>query len=299
MFSLAHISDIHLAPLPQPSFYDLLSKRMTGYINWKLNRAHGNHHLESIIKDIKTHHPDHICITGDLVNLALKDEFIAARRWLDTLGSPDHISVIPGNHDAYVRSGLSDACDAWEDYMPATGGFPYVRRIGPLAIIGVSSAEPSLPFLSIGRFRPDQAVRLAQILKQTKDEELFRIILIHHPPFRYPGDIKKRLYGIGLFQNTIQQHGTELILHGHTHRASFQTVGTQSIPVIGVSAASSSSTAPHKKARWNLLHISRSHTLWNCVWMERIIQSDGTFSQSDQYELIKNGKNTHFLTKKT
>ena len=38
MFRLAHISDIHLSPLPALSLRELVSKRITGYINWRSNR---------------------------------------------------------------------------------------------------------------------------------------------------------------------------------------------------------------------------------------------------------------------
>ena len=38
MFRLAHLSDIHLGPLPEVSYRELVSKRITGYINWQRNR---------------------------------------------------------------------------------------------------------------------------------------------------------------------------------------------------------------------------------------------------------------------
>ncbi len=38
MFYLAHISDIHLSPLPQPSLFELFGKRLTGYLNWQKKR---------------------------------------------------------------------------------------------------------------------------------------------------------------------------------------------------------------------------------------------------------------------
>ena len=38
MFRLAHLSDIHLGPLPEVSYRELASKRITGYINWQRNR---------------------------------------------------------------------------------------------------------------------------------------------------------------------------------------------------------------------------------------------------------------------
>ena len=39
MFRLAHISDVHLGPLPPVTYRQLASKRITGYINWQRNRS--------------------------------------------------------------------------------------------------------------------------------------------------------------------------------------------------------------------------------------------------------------------
>ena len=38
MFRLAHLSDVHLGPLPDVAYRDLVSKRMLGYVNWQRNR---------------------------------------------------------------------------------------------------------------------------------------------------------------------------------------------------------------------------------------------------------------------
>ena len=37
-FTLAHLSDPHLAPLPRPRLSELIGKRITGYLNWQLRR---------------------------------------------------------------------------------------------------------------------------------------------------------------------------------------------------------------------------------------------------------------------
>lgn len=39
MFYLAHISDVHLSPLPQPSLFELSGKRLTGYLNWQKRKS--------------------------------------------------------------------------------------------------------------------------------------------------------------------------------------------------------------------------------------------------------------------
>ena len=47
MTTLAHISDIHLSPMPDIGWRDLLGKRITGYLNWKLKR-HGELNSETL-----------------------------------------------------------------------------------------------------------------------------------------------------------------------------------------------------------------------------------------------------------
>jgi 3',5'-cyclic AMP phosphodiesterase CpdA len=108
MFRLAHLSDPHLGPLPDPKLLQLFSKRLLGYLNWQRNRSKfmGGNHLEQLVEDMKAQAPDHIAVTGDLVNIALPLEISGARAWLDELGAPDQVSVVPGNHDAYVRGAV-------------------------------------------------------------------------------------------------------------------------------------------------------------------------------------------------
>ena len=105
-YVLAHLSDPHLAPLPQPRWTELLNKRITGYINWQRNRrfVHERAALDAIVADLKAQAPDHIACTGDLTNIALREEFARGRQWLESLGTPENVSLVPGNHDAYVRA---------------------------------------------------------------------------------------------------------------------------------------------------------------------------------------------------
>ena len=56
------------------------------------------------------------------------------------------MTVIPGNHDAYVRSMIEQAAASWGDYMCGDGDaeprMPFVRRRAGVALIGVSTAMP-------------------------------------------------------------------------------------------------------------------------------------------------------------
>jgi 3',5'-cyclic AMP phosphodiesterase CpdA len=101
-FTLAHLSDPHLPPLPKPRLSELAGKRVLGYVNWTRNRHKYQRRevLDALVADMKAQGPDHIAVTGDLVNLALEAEFAPARAWLEGVGPPDRVTTIPGNHDA-------------------------------------------------------------------------------------------------------------------------------------------------------------------------------------------------------
>src|ERR1051326_6221775 len=103
MFVLAHLSDPHLAPLPTPRLMELAGKRVLGYVNWRRRRQliHRREVLDGLVQDLKARAPDHVAVTGDLVNISLPADFAPAGVWLATLGRPHDVTVGPGNHDAY------------------------------------------------------------------------------------------------------------------------------------------------------------------------------------------------------
>ncbi|MAZ16870.1 metallophosphoesterase family protein [Mycolicibacterium poriferae] len=276
-YKLAHISDIHMSPLPGVRSIDLLSKRITGYINWKRNRAA---HMDSdtlvrLVNAMKAGTPDHIAVTGDLTNLALDAEIANAALWLRSLGADSDVSVVPGNHDAYVPGALSKAAAAWRDNMtteapdtPVTSnGFPFLRRRGPLAVIGVNSAVATAPFFASGIFSRRQANGLADLLRKADDDKLFRVVLIHHPPVRNAATPQKRLYGIRLFQSVIREHGAELVLHGHTHLPQRHEIAGPDgavVPVIGVPAAGETPGGRKPAAAFNLFTVEGEKGCWRC-----------------------------------
>ena len=148
LFKLAHLSDIHLSPMPRARRRDLLNKRVIGYVNWHHGPkyVHRRDILDLLTRDIVEQKPDHIAVTGDLVNLGLPEEFLRAAEWLHHLGPPDKVTAIPGNHDAYVRLHPEAGTGRWKPYMEANAAgetlfptppalFPFVRRFGDVALI--------------------------------------------------------------------------------------------------------------------------------------------------------------------
>lgn len=277
-FTLAHLSDIHLGPLPAISARELMSKRLTGYINWHRGRAGtlAEATLERVTHAAAESGADHIAVTGDLTNLALEAELRASALWLEELGPPDRVSAVPGNHDAYVRGALDRVFQAWAPWMTGDDGnapssnedFPFVRARGPVAIIGTSSAVATPAFVAAGRFEGTQARNLRRALDETGKAGLFRIVLIHHPPIRGATIPRKRLYGITLFQSVIAEAGAELVLHGHTHLAQRHTIAGPEgahVPVIGVPAAGQSPGARRPPGAYNLFAIDGVPGRWRCA----------------------------------
>jgi 3',5'-cyclic AMP phosphodiesterase CpdA len=277
MFALAHLSDPHLSPMPRPRLVELMGKRAVGYFNWRSNR--GAHHspdfLSALVADLKHRGFDHLAVTGDLVNLGLPDEYALARRFLESLGPGDRVSMVPGNHDAYVRGTALLHIDLWKAYIAgdepaqdsgiAGAPFPYLRRRGNLAIIGLSTAIPTAPFLATGRLGKAQLLEFERLLKITKEERRFRVVLIHHPPAgkHSPHEI---LTDAKAFCAAVAREGAELVLHGHKHKAMLQKIAgpERDVNVIGVPSASNPGTAPERGGAYNIYRIGGEAGAWTC-----------------------------------
>jgi 3',5'-cyclic AMP phosphodiesterase CpdA len=273
MFTLAHLSDPHLGPVPRPQLNHLLSKRLLGYINWQSNRSrvHRPEVVKELIQNIHAAAPDHIVVTGDLVNIALPEEIALARNWLEQLGDPQHVTVIPGNHDAYVRGALAQTRLQWRDFMigDVPGDdvtFPFVRDRGPIAIVGVNSAKATPPFRATGHLSDRQLGQIGQTLKRLGEAGRFRVVLLHHPPAPERTYKSQRLVEADAFLRIIAEQGAELILHGHLHSGSLVYVEGRNgkVPVVGVPSASNPPGNTHPAAAFNLYRIGGKPGAFTC-----------------------------------
>ena len=251
MITIAHLSDLHFAPLPTVGARKLISKRILGYLSWHRKRKHEHRTnvLEALLNDLKEDRPDHICVTGDLTNIALPEEFETARRWLLRAGIADAISIIPGNHDAYVAGALENGLPLWAEWMTGDDGktgFPYLRRRGKISIIGTSSAVATLPAMASGRLGEQQLIALESMLKAEHQAGQFTLIMIHHPPQPGAESPRKALSDAKAFRAVIARTGAGLILHGHTHRALKASIDGPDGPVPILGCGSSSSIGSHK-----------------------------------------------------
>ena len=264
-FTLAHLSDPHLAPLPKPRLIELAGKRAFGYVNWTRNRHKYQRRevLDALVTDMKAQAPDHIAVTGDLV------------------------TTIPGNHDAYVRATFHRFGETFAPYLSGDDGrigFPSVRRRGPLALISLSTAVPTLPLMATGTLGRDQLAALEALLDRLAAEDVFRVLLVHHP---LKSDARqKRMTDAAALLALLKRHGVELILHGHDHiHSTMWFEGPNgNIPALGVPSASALAHGRYPAAAYNLLRIEKDNAGWRC---EQTVRGLGTGFQVGQIKHVR------------
>jgi 3',5'-cyclic AMP phosphodiesterase CpdA len=313
IFRIAHLSDLHLTSPIGVRIRDLLNKRALGYLFWRLQRRreHASEILDALLHDLSGLAPDHIVITGDLTHIGLPSEFQQVRQWLETLGSPTDVTVVPGNHDAYVRTPWQDTFALWTPYMasdperqteaqqaPSHSFFPSVRVRGYVVLIGATSARPSAPFSATGSLGSQQMDRLGDVLDHTRRQGLFRILLIHHPPMAGIVGWRKRLTDGAAFRGLLARHGVEMVLYGHAHRASvvyLPDVGS-TIPIMGVPSASARGSKPEQRAAYHVYEVRPSSHGWEVHTSVRgYSHGDRCFVAGDQWVIRVPGSATGSL----
>jgi 3',5'-cyclic AMP phosphodiesterase CpdA len=275
VFRLAHVTDPHFRGAPHvfggAALGDFAGKRAVGAVNLVVNRTrkHKMELLEALLGDLRAQAVDHLALTGDLSNIAIEAEFREALRWIAATGAPpDAITVIPGNHDAYVpevmESRIFERLFApYQTADVALNGagqgetYPFVRLRGDVALVGVTSCVPTGDLGAWGELGAAQLERLEVALAAPALAGKTRVVLIHHPPVMIKEGEHRNLKDRAAFVAVLARAGAELVLHGHDHadeRATLEGPGGAPIPVVGAGSASYAGAAD-RRARYNVYEI--------------------------------------------
>lgn len=251
MFRLAQVSDPHFQSLRNLKLRDFAGKRLLGGFNLLVRRRHKHRMslLQAMGEDLRQRSFDHLAVTGDLCNIALVSEWDAALRWIADLQlGPERVTVIPGNHDAYVPSVFRDRTfeKMFASYQTAEARlgqdvYPFVRLRDEVALVCVSTAVPTGDVGAWGRIGDEQLQRLESLLTAPEVKTRRRVVLIHHPPLVNRAGEDRNLRDRTALQALLARTGADLVLHGHDHRDFFNQLmgpdGTR-IPVVGAGSAS-------------------------------------------------------------
>lgn len=305
-FRLAHFSDIHMPPMPRPTFIELTGIRILGLLSWNFSRKniHKLGVLSAFEKDIKRQEIDHYAFSGDLVNIASRAEIKRATAWLKGFAPADKMSYVPGNHDAYTEDSIANILHYWNEYMQPCqegaevladagvklsdevpyGPFPYVRIFGRVALVGVNSGIASPPFMATGEMGESQRNRLAKLLAYLKKEGYFRVMMIHHPPLPHMTPNVRALKDCADLRGILTNEGAEIVLYGHNHRNKITTINNKYGPslMIGVASATAIATNHKPAASYNQILIDQSKKGWQVNLLKReYIASNNQFEETE------------------
>jgi 3',5'-cyclic AMP phosphodiesterase CpdA len=314
--SFAHLSDLHLSSPAGVPLGTLVGKRALGYLSWRWRRraAAGPAAWSALVRDVEAMRPDHVLITGDLTQLGLAIEFTQVRRALERLGDPSRVTLVPGNHDVYRPESWAPLLAGWAPYLsadtacrwanttdPPAGDdrppdlFPTLRVHGAVAIIGLSTARPSAPFLAVGSVGSSQQRRLAELLAETGRRGLFRVVLMHHPPTSSVVSWRKRLTDAAALRAVVAEHGAELILHGHAHRASLSQLpgATGRTLVVGAPAALPIGERAARRGHYYLGRVTTAAEGWRLHLQLRSLPAGGGAAEiADEREVVVDRRRT-------
>ncbi len=266
MVRFAHFSDVHISNVPGTLLKMWWGKRLLGGANMLLVRRRHmlNANMPLLVEHVMQQNPDAVLITGDLSTTALNEEFAQARELLKPIHEAVPMVTIPGNHDIYTpgvqreRRYEKHFADFHGDSQEDSG-YPFVRELGGgVVCVGLNSCVPTGITGAWGIVSDEQLSRLPEILDA--HQEQFRIVLVHHfleDKHGTPGLPHRGIRNRDDLLKILEQHGAELVLHGHEHACYQYTIPGKGnlIPVLNAGPATFQSEKPNKQAGYQLYDI--------------------------------------------
>jgi 3',5'-cyclic AMP phosphodiesterase CpdA len=267
MFRLAHVTDLHVRGFAGARLRDFFGKRAIGALNLAVirRRKYRMDLLAALGEDLRMRPHDHLVVTGDLGNVSLVSEWREARAWIERASpSVTDTTVIPGNHDVYVKQVVTsgDFAKLFSAYQSADlridgEPYPFARLRGEIALVCASSGVPTGDLGAWGQVGEAQLRRIETLLGAPEVRTRFRVLALHHPPVMHRPPEDRNLRDRAKLVEVLGRVGAELVLHGHDHRDEFaELAGPEGrrIPVVGAGSASYAG-APDRCSRYNVYEI--------------------------------------------
>ncbi len=191
-FLIAQVSDIHCG---DPRFDEKL--------------------MNSVIEKVNRADPDLLIVGGDLTVAGYRDEFTAARDYLDLFDCSQRM-VISGNHDQRNVGYL-----IYEElFGPRWAAGTFSHRAEPggkiaelIKVVTVDSSKPDLDDGEVGRVNYDR------VYQEFCEGEFFKVFVLHHHLIHVPGTGRERniVLDAGDVLQTLLTCNVHLSLSGHKH----------------------------------------------------------------------------------
>lgn len=229
--------------------------------------------LEAATDVIRKAGAEAVVVSGDLTQRGKREEFEAARAWLDGLDLP--ALCVPGNHDTPLLNLPARASDAFGRFNRYFGD-----RAGPLMLPGISVRGLNTARGWQTRMNwAEGSVRLSELSSVIGEKDAgIRLIACHHP-FESPA--KARL-------TTATRRGEQasrqlasspvsVLLTGHVHTPHAEIIRKGEGAYLAITAGTLSTRLRTKPPGFNLISIRNG-----LITMSVQIFADGVFSEAAQ-----------------
>ena len=232
--TLFHVSDIHFSD-DSLLLRDLirkegvLSKRITGWLNYKINRR-DHFQVETrnrLLNFLRNTDWDYLIFSGDLTTLSLAQEFSEARKQLEPLIQKGTVIMTPGNHDRYTKNALNpdlmartfSDCFPFNQHRSPAEGIRHLELSDKAVLFEIDMSRPRFHHSSRGAIQTDLKVSTAFITRNYPDR--LKLVVGHYPAF-LPTDVKEgvmhKLAGKNRLQQFLVSNRIDIYLHGHIHQ---------------------------------------------------------------------------------
>lgn len=225
MTILAHLSDLHMLERDHHKRRGLSRTRLqflsTGAAldaEARLQRA------TRLLQLAQRGGADHILLTGDLTEDGVDSQFEMLAEALDLSGvEPERVTLLPGNHDAYVDFHAFDRALAGPlKAFRATSHDRARTVLDDAVIVPISTTIEGQWFTrSRGAIRLDDVARIRRVASDPISRERAVVVAQHHPPSHHPLFAVEWFDGVDnvtAMRDLLQERARVHILHGHTHR---------------------------------------------------------------------------------
>lgn len=249
--SIVHFSDLHFGRIKSQVLDDLKA-----YLSENKNR------LNMVI------------ITGDLTQRAKKEQFIAAKDFLDKITIP--VFIVPGNHDVPLYNLFLRFFTPYSRYKKYMG--PLISNYYEdehLAIFGLWTVNPFK--IADGKISADDLLKATEKFKSTSSSKI-KILAGHHPIATYEEPKIKKL-----FEKLIAL-GPDFLMWGHDHQSSVKYFDekNQTKPLMIASGTTFSSRVREEANSFNLIEVTG-----NDVMITTMVHKDEGGFQAEKHFATK------------
>ncbi len=226
MATIAQLTDLHLVERNYAQ-RRLESRARLQYLSFgrPLAPEARRNRVSSALREVCARNVDHLLITGDLTEDGHAEQFeVLAELLADSRISPERVTLVPGNHDAYIdEGGFARALRGPLRAYAATSSIASALRFRDVTIVPVSTAFQQSPLRSAGAIAAHELASLAAIATDPSRAGYPIVFAQHHPPGAAFMPLVQWLDGLTehsalshLFRRCPHLH----VMHGHTHRCS-------------------------------------------------------------------------------